>query len=415
MLHRVKFTVQTVKGKEEKTILMRVFLEDGIVSISTMYSVLPAFWVRGTHRVKWNCVNENRQSALEINRGLDKFQELAEKTLAYFDELGVQPSTATWKHQFQVFSGKSQKNDIRIQELFGQFEREKGLERAWSSSNYTRNDTILNDMLKFNPNLKPKDFSKEWLSSFHAHLIKRGMKNSTIKKTLNMVKAFIKWLSENRMIDDQTFRTYKPKIKEVQNKAIIYLEEEELKRMVNLKFPEESKYLEKVRDVFVFACFTGMRYSDIKNLKKRDIYNDVIHFTTIKNYKTIEVELNDISKAILKKYEDRKGQYALPVPQNQHVNRWIKDVALMAQIDQLIVTEHYVGAERITEEHPKWKLITFHSARRTFCSQCVMNGISVQTIMQWTGHASVNEMKPYLALARKFKKQEMEKINFLTR
>lgn len=291
-----------------------------------MYSVLPAFWVRGTHRVKWNCVNESRQSALEINSGLDKFQELAEKTLAYFDELGVKPSTATWKHQFLVFSGKSQKNNIRVQDLFGQFEREKGLERAWSSSNYTRNDTVLNEMLRFNPNLKPKDFNKEWLSSFHAHLIERELANSTIKKHLTFTKAFINWLSGKRMIDDHSYKQYRPKIKEVKNKTVIFLEEDELKRMIDMKIPDTSTYLEKVRDVFVFGYFTGMRFSDIKSLKKRDVYNDAVHFTANKTDKATEVELNDISRRILDKYRDDGSVYALPVPQNQHINRWIKDV-----------------------------------------------------------------------------------------
>ncbi len=414
MRQKIKFTVQAVPDKNEKSILMRVFLEDGVVSMSTGYSVPSDFWVRDTYRVKWNCINKKRESARVINSGLDKFQEIAEKTEAYFSEMGMTPSVAMWKHQFQVFQGKVTRECVCVADLFSQFESEKGIERAWSNINYVRNDTVISTILKFKPNVKPKDFSKEWLLSYHAHLIQKGLSNSTIKKHLTFTKAFIKWLSEKRIIDDQTFRLYRPKIKDVKNKTIIFLDEDELKRMIQMKIPETSAYLDRVRDVFIFGCFTGMRFSDIKSLRKKDIYKGKIHFTAGKTDKVTEVELNEMSKRILEKYEDDGSIFALPVPLNQNINRWIKDVALMAGIDQEVVVEHYVGAEKITKVKPKWQLITFHASRRTFCSQAVMNGISVETIMKWTGHASIREMKPYLELASKFKEEEMKKMNFLS-
>lgn len=74
--------------------------------------------------------------------------------------------------------------------------------------------------------------------------------------------------------------------------------------MKNFDIPKEKKYLERVRDVFMFQCFTGLRYSDVENLKRSDIKDNFIEIITVKTSDSLIIELNDHSRAILEKYKD---------------------------------------------------------------------------------------------------------------
>ena len=68
----------------------------------------------------------------------------------------------------------------------------------------------------------------------------------------------------------------------------------------------------------------------------------------------------------------------------------------------------YKGGKRIDEVHPKFELIGTHAARRTFICNALQLGISPTTVMQWTGHASYDSMKPYIAVADDAKAQAMK-------
>lgn len=65
------------------------------------------------------------------------------------------------------------------------------------------------------------------------------------------------------------------------------------------QIPKDKQYLERVRDVFLFCCFTSLRYSDVRNLKRSDVKSDHIEVTTVKTADSLSIELNKYSKAIL--------------------------------------------------------------------------------------------------------------------
>ena len=84
-------------------------------------------------------------------------------------------------------------------------------------------------------------------------------------------------------------------------------------------------YLHRVRDVFLFQCYTGLRYSDLANLRRCDVHEKYIEITTIKTIDSLRIELNSHSRAILKKYElfNFKKGMALPVVSNQKMNDYL--------------------------------------------------------------------------------------------
>ena len=149
----------------------------------------------------------------------------------------------------------------------------------------------------------------------------REMRNSTIGKQLSFLKWFLRWSFKQGMHSNNAYDTFKPKLKDTQ-KRIIFLTWEELNKLSGFKIPSTMQALERVRDVFLFQCFTGLGYSDVFNLRRSDIKGDYMEVTTVKTSDSLIIELNDHSRAILEKYKDVEfeNDKALPVITNQKMN-----------------------------------------------------------------------------------------------
>ena len=80
-------------------------------------------------------------------------------------------------------------------------------------------------------------------------------------------------------------------------------------------------------------------------------------------------------------------------------------------LDTLITDIQFKGNERIDTVRPKHELISTHTGRRTFISNALMKGISVNVVMQFTGHSDYKAMKPYIAIADRAKREAMELFN----
>ena len=198
-------------------------------------------------------------------------------------------------------------------------------------------------------------------------------------------------------------------------KKVIFLTRNELDKIRACQIPAAKQYLERVRDVLLFCCFTGLRNSDVYNLKRSDVKEEHIEITTIKTADSLIIELNDHSKAILEKYKDIPFQNnkALPVVSNQKMNEYLKELGELAEIDEPVRETYYKGNERIDEVTPKYALLSTHTGRRTFICNALALGIPVQVVMKWTGHSDYKAMKPYIDIADDIKIQAMNKFNLL--
>ena len=190
---------------------------------------------------------------------------------------------------------------------------------------------------------------------------------------------------------------------------------EELTRLREFEIPPAKQSLDRVRDVFLFQCFTRLRYSDVYNLRRSDIKEDHIEVTTIKTSDSLVIELNKHSKAILEKYQDVVFEYdkALPVITNQKMNEYLKELAELAGINGPIRQTYYKGNERINEVTPKYALLGTHAGRRTFICNALALGIPPQVVMKWTGHSDYKAMKPSIDIADDIKANAMSKFNQL--
>lgn len=216
------------------------------------------------------------------------------------------------------------------------------------------------------------------------------------------------------MHSNNAYDTFKPKLKDTQKK-IIFLRWEELNRLREFKIPPTKQAFERVRDVFLFQWFTGLRYSDVSNLRRSDIKGDPIEVTTVKTSDSLIIELNDHSWAILEKYKDVEfeNDKALPVITNQKMNDYLKELAELAEINEPVRQTYYKGNERIDEVTPKYALLGTHAGRRTFICNALALGIPPQVVMKWTGHSDYKAMKPYIDIADDIKANAMSKFNQL--
>ena len=242
----------------------------------------------------------------------------------------------------------------------------------------------------------------------------KNLRNTTVGKQIGFLKWFLRWCKRKEYTDNDAFEKFSPKLKTTQKK-VIFLTSAELTKLREYQIPETKKYLDRVRDVFLFQCFTGLRHSDVLNLKRSDIKGNHIEITTVKTSDSLIIELNNHSKSILDKYKDIpfENDKALPVITNQKMNEYLKELAELAEINEPIREVYYKGNQRIDETMPKYALLGTHAGRRTFICNALSLGIPAQVVMKWTGHSDYKAMKPYIDIADDIKANAMDKFNQL--
>jgi len=283
-------------------------------------------------------------------------------------------------------------------------------------------DALKEHILRYKKEPTFEDFNDSGMTAFVASMhkekktLKDGtvieLKNSTIEKQLGYIKWFLKWAIRKGYSTDKSYETYKPKLKQTQKK-LVFLTLEEIEKLESFQIPKENENWERVRDVLVFCCFTGLRFSDAYNLRRSDVKDDSIEVTTIKTDDSLVIELNDKSRKILEKYKHFpfKDNKALPVISGQKMNDYLKDLCKAAGFDEEIRETTYKNNERIDTIKKKYELITTHTGRRSFICNCLALGIPVNVVMKWTGHKDYKAMRPYIDVADTIKAKEMNKFN----
>lgn len=231
----------------------------------------------------------------------------------------------------------------------------------------------------------------------------RNTLNNYFGRLIAGTKTFMNWSFERGYHSNIEFKKFKTIHNNIE---VIYLTMDELMRLYN--YPFDSKRLEHVRDFYCFGCFTGLRFSDLKQLRPSNVYEDHIRLN-IQKTKTIDhkIPLNKYAKAILDKYKDTIYE-PLPAISGQKFNKYIKECCEDADIDEEINITRYIGQKRVDKVMPKHKLITSHTARKTFVTNSLILGMKEIIVRNITGHKDEASFKRYVEIADDFKKQEMD-------
>ena len=408
---------------ENVPIRMRVVFAGQRIEFTTGYRIDTAKWDAGKQKVKNGCTNKLKQSASEINTDLlRQYTEIQN----VFKEYEVQDILPTVKQIKDAFNARMRKQSAEVKEAgtedptisfweaFGLFVKECRLQNNWAESTSKKFATVKNHLNEFNAALSFDIFTEEGMKDYVDFLRKKDMRNSSVSKQIAFLKWFLRWCTKKGYCHNTAYEDFNPKLKSAPKK-VIFLTNDELNKLKTVEIPHNKQYLERVRDVFLFCCFSGLRYSDVYNLKRSDVKPDHIEITTVKTADSLIIELNNHSKAILEKYKDIhfEDHKALPVISNQKMNVYLKELGELAEINDPVRETFYKGSKRIDIVTPKYALLGTHAGRRTFICNALALGIPAQVVMKWTGHSDYKAMKPYIDIADNIKADAMSRFNQL--
>ena len=437
----VKFYLDKRLSKQgEAPIRCSIMIQGQRCLTTTGHSIAPICWDSDTQKVQLTnagkpVVNAKGVKAKVINAYLKRID-------SYFSDLeneliNTGKSVGDIKSIFKTEFGKAGRNIIVDEAPSGfyvyydEFTTEMGKQNDWTPATHEKFHALKKHIQDYSDNVSFETFNEKGLTDFVEFLRnKLEMKNSTIGKQLGFLKWFLKWANNKGYNQETAYRAFSPKLKGSE-KTVVFFDWDELIKIYEYEFPElgtkimltdihgneyekrvnlERSTLERVRDVFCFCCFTSLRYSDVDNLKRSNIFQYHIQITTIKTADSLKIELNKYAKSILKKYTNKvfPGDMALPVISNQRMNEYLKEMAEIIGFNAPITITYYKGNQRTDEVYPKWQLIGTHTGRRTFICNALMLGIAPQIVMKWTGHSDYKAMKPYIDIADRAKADAMK-------
>lgn len=418
----MKFVLHKRHKEDEKNLSVRLRI--------TMRGQTPLDFPTG-HKIDlqyWDSVNQRAISSApnssNINMTIDEWKSIASEIFARFEIIEKRvPTIGEVKDLFNDMSGRKSifielpDQTDNLFHVFDIFTSSMGELNQWTKSTCKKFATLKRHLYNFDAHLSFPQFTDKKMSEYVYYMNRLGFRNTTIAKHISFIKWFLRWADSKGYYNGDVHKSFKVKLKGVDgnSKEIIFLTTDEIRKIESYKFADINNNIERVRDVFLFCCFTGLRYSDVAKLKKTDVKDGYIVVVTQKTVDGLRIELNKHSSAILEKYkkEKFKNGLALPVISNQKMNERLKELGQMCGLDEPTRIVYFKGNERYEEVLPKWALLTTHCARRTFVVTALQLGIPSEVIMKWTGHSDFSAMKPYVKIVDELKEQSMTKFDTL--
>jgi site-specific recombinase XerD len=256
------------------------------------------------------------------------------------------------------------------------------------------------------------------LRSFHSFLaevkhqttklgkdIERNMNNVTAAKQMSTLKTLLNYARTlYKLPVNPDYRDFKVSRKDSEFE-VITVTQDEFMAIYNFDF-SDNKCLDQQRDVFCFSCATGLRYSDLDQLRREHIRKDnTIRMTASKTGQKLVIPLNPISHSILQKYAGMLKP--LPVISNQKTNDYIKEIGELAGIDTPIEKVRTRGVKKISVVFKKYQLLSIHVGRKSFVTLSLQKGAAVQDVMSLSGHTTFKAFKRYVDVNDNQKKTVM--------
>lgn len=409
-----QFLVDKEKGKEDGRLRYRIKWNGEIIAFNVGYRAYLSKWSKETQRCKANTTHgRDKVSAYEINRVIQTMEDDIASIFYKYEREDIIPTKDNIRSDYNTLSGRASiEESNNFTEVFNLYIKTVSKISGWSNNMCIKMKTTLNHILSFNKDIKLTDINTMTLCDFAQYLLSKNLRNITVDKYVDFYSWFIKWAKKNNYIEIELEQIEKPHLKMV-DKEVVYLEWTELMKLFRADFSYYPPY-DKTRDIFCFCCFTGLRYSDINKLKRADVYDGYIEIVTQKTYESLRIELNKYSKKILEKHKSINYPLgkALPSLSNQKMNNYLKDIARLLKFNSPIKSTYFKGNNRYEEVRPKHELLTTHCGRKTFVVNALSLGIPPHVIMKWTGHKSMEAMKPYTKIIDQLKKDEMDKFNY---
>ena len=249
-------------------------------------------------------------------------------------------------------------------------------------TNYIKSEYKLSD-------IDLREINYSFIVGFESYLITQCKCNSnTTAKFIQKFRSIVIVAMNNGQILRDPFANYKISLKKVDRG---YLTDEELKRIIQKDI--ENERLERIRDIFVFSCYTGLAYIDIKNLREKNIskgFDGNLWIQTKRQKTNVQtaVPILDVAQIILEKYKGLPNGVLLPVPTNQKTNAYLKEIADICDIN---------------------KNLTFHLARHTFATTITLSkGVPIESVSKMLGHTNIKTTQIYARITNEKVSRDMQ-------
>lgn len=368
-------------GDGTAPVYLRVTIDGERIEISSKRYVNPAKWDTKAQKVTGNTEDVRslntylktlEHEVYEAHRSmLDKKRPITAASLK--DVLFKKDQTASRKTLMPIF----EEHNRQVKVLIGKEYAKGTFDRYETSLKHTKDFLFWKYGIT---DIDIRDINHEFITSYDFYLrSERNCNNNSTVKYLKNFKKIILVCIANGWLEKDPFAKYKPKVKEVKRD---YLNAEELERMAAKKFVSDR--LTAVRNIFLFSCYTGLAYADVKKLKRSEIVTGLdgqqwIFTSRQKTDTNSRIPLLPKALELMDNYADHpqcvNDGLLLPVLSNQKMNSYLKEIA---------------DACGITKE------LTYHIARHTFATTVTLaNGVSIESVSKMLGHTNIKTTQHY--------------------
>ncbi|OOG76424.1 site-specific integrase [Algoriphagus sp. A40] len=374
------FLKQAKKNKNEGSYIYLRITVDGVAKELSTKRLWPIF--------KWNATAGRAFGNTEEGKTLNSYLDtLYYKALQAKKVLLDHDQAITAEAIKNILLGVTEKKKM-IMEIFQEHNEQVAalLDKEFAPGTLQRYRTSFDHTKAFmkwkynKEDMEIQSLDYEFISSYSFWLktVQNCSHNTTVKYLGNFKKIVLICLKSG-WLDRDPFIRFKMVKKEVHR---VYLTPEELAIIEEKKFPTER--LRQVRDIFLFSCYTGLAYIDVKRLSRSQIVTGIDGeqwiFTKRKKTDT-PTRLPLLPKALqlVEKYKEHpsceNGSQVLPVLSNQKMNSYLKEIIDVCGIH---------------------KPLTFHIARHTFATTITLgNGVPIETVSKMLGHKSIKQTQHY--------------------
>jgi len=384
---KANFYLKDPKAKKETLIYLQFTYNNKRLRLYTGEYVHPA---------KWDFKQKRPKKDIELNRHLNL---IAERILKAYNEITrseqLVPSSVKLRLKFEEV--------LRLQDMtddfFNHFEtfcEERSLEGVTPGTIRTYKQLVKNLKLFITEKRFTLEYDKiddTFYSKFTGFLFAYGLTNNTVGKNIKTLKTFLFFATRKGWNRNEAFKYFKVLQEKVES---IYLSKDEIKDLYEYDLSDQPNY-ERVRDLFVIGCWTGLRFSDFSQIKPENITTDgrdrdILKITMEKTRSTVKIPLHHFVRMILEKYDN-----VLPkCHSNQDMNRKLKEIGQWVGLDTPFIGVSYRGKEKHQRTSKKFELLTTHTARRSFATNLYYDGLPSRLIMQITGHSTESSFLKYI-------------------
>lgn len=424
----VRFNLKDTTNPDTDTLVYLFFrYNNNRLKYSTGEKVKPGYW--DGHRAKYT---KKHPGYSDLNSRLNDWENLTKEIFKEYDFGNI--SVKDFKLELDYRSEKKQRpiaEKEKVPTLFKfieDFISEQQNQPNGKRGTWKKYITVDNHLKTFANEKKIQldydnidwHFRKDFLNWLYEAPRNHSINNAA--KIFEVIKQFMQESYKLRYHNNLTFLEKGFGVKRVKTKNKVRLDFTEIKQLMDLDLSDNTR-LDKVRDLFIVGCYTGLRFSDWHKVNRGNIIIDdadeLLEILTQKTGQLVYIPCLPELKAVLEKHD-----YNLPKISSQKFNDYIKEVCELATIDTKFLRIYSEAGTVDNERIEKFKKVSSHCARRSFASNFYDMGIPAYVLMQITGHTTEKQFFEYIdidpkKLAKRFasevkmakKKRHLKKIN----